>query len=215
MLRRILQELAEAAPLALLVGAVIGTAMVGLLTDTVGESSNESLEALVLGSLQVVTPVGVSLIWICRCAPLRLAAAVRRHLDRASGRTAVSRGWRGQEAEVAGAGCSAMLLVPWFEVGLLLGGLLATPRAGLGFSSELQELIRLMPVSDLLRCFLRAAVFTAAAQWVCLRKAAQVKGSEGELARLLADALPESLLVVMGLAVIWLTLLVPLHGTYA
>ena len=214
MLRRILQELAEAAPLALLVGAVIGTAMVGLLTGTEGESSSESLEALVLGSLQVVTPVGVSLIWICRCAPLRLAVAVRRHLDRAPARTA-AHWWRGHEAEVAGAACSAMLLVPWFEVGLLLGGLLATPRAGLGFTSELQELTRLMPASDLLQCFLRAAVFTAAAQWVCLRKAAQVKGSEGELARLLADALPESLLVVMGLEVIWLTLLVPLHGTYA
>ena len=214
MLRRILQELAEAAPLALLVGAVIGTAMVGLLTGTVGESSSESLEALVLGSLQVVTPVGVSLIWICRCAPLRLAVAVRRLLDRAPARTAAH--WsRGHGAEVAGAACSAMLLVPWFEVGLLLGGLLATPRAGLGFTSELQELTRLMPASDLLQCFLRAAVFTAAAQWVCLRKAAQVKGSEGELARLLADALPESLLVVMGLEVIWLTLLVPLHGTYA
>ena len=116
---------------------------------------------------------------------------------------------------MAGAACSAILLVPWFEVGLLLGGLLATPRAGLGFPSELQELTHLMPVSDLLRCFLRTAVFTAAAQWVCLRKAGQVKCSEGELARLLADALPESLLVVMGLEVIWLTLLVPLHGTYA
>lgn len=215
MLRRILQELAEAAPLALLVGAVIGTAMVGLLTGTVGESSNESLEVLVLGSLQVVTPLGVSLIWICRCAPLRLAMAVRRHLDRVPGRTTASHSWRGHEAEVAGAACSAMLLVPWFELGLLLGGLLATPRAGLGFPSELQELTRLMTVPDLLRCFLRTAVFTAAAQWVCLRKAGQVKCSEGELARLLADALPESLLVVMGLEVIWLTLLVPLHGTYA
>ncbi|MFQ6539848.1 MULTISPECIES: ABC transporter permease [Aphanothece] len=215
MLRRILQELAETAPLALLVGAAIGVAMVGLLTGTVGESSNESLEVLVLGSLQVVTPLGVSLIWICRCAPLRLAVAVRRHLNPTPRPTQASDSWRCQGAEVAGAACSALLLVPWFEMGLLLGGLLASPRAGLGFSSELQELTHLMPVSDLLRCFLRTAVFTAAAQWVCLRKAAQVKGTEGELARLLADALPQSLLVVMGLEVIWLTLLVPLHGTYA
>jgi hypothetical protein len=215
MLRRILQELAETAPLALLAGSAIGIALVGLLTGAVGESSNESLEVLVLGSLQVVTPLGVSLIWICRCAPLRLAVAVRRRVNRTPRPNQASESWRCHGAEVAGAACSAVLLVPWFEAGLLLGGLLTTPRAGLGFWSELQELPHLMPLSDLLRCFLRAAVFTAAAQWVCLRKAGQVKGSEGELARLLADALPQSLLVVMGLEVIWLTLLVPLHGTYA
>jgi hypothetical protein len=215
MLRRILQELAEAAPLALLVGAVIGTAMVGLLTGTVGESSNESLEALVLGSLQVVTPVGVSLIWICRCAPLRLAEAVRRQLDRATHPTAVLRWSRGTQAEVAAAVCCAMLLVPWFEGGLLLAGLLATPRAGLGLVSEVQELNRLMEASDLLWCFLRAGVLTGAAQWVCLRKAAQVKGTEAQLGHLLADALPECLLVVVGLEVVWLTLLAPLHGTVA
>jgi hypothetical protein len=93
MLRRILQELAEAAPLALLVGAVIGGAMVSLVSGTLGQSSNESLEALALGSLQVVTPVGVSLIWICRCAPLRLAEGVRRQLRQPSQRARVSRAW--------------------------------------------------------------------------------------------------------------------------
>lgn len=214
MLRRILQELAEAAPLALLVGAVIGGAMVNLVSGTLGQSSNESLEALALGSLQVVTPVGVSLIWICRCAPLRLAEGVRRQLRQPSQRARVSRAWTQHLAEMVVAACSAMLLVPWFEGGLLVGGLLLTPRAELGLASELQQLIPLMRAPDLLQCVLRAAVFTAAAQAVCLRKAAQVKNSEVELAALLSDALPECLLVVMGLEVIWLTLLVPLHGTY-
>lgn len=215
MVRRILQELAEAAPLALLTGAVIGLALMNLLTAIIGASSNESLEALALGSLQVITPLGVSLIWICRCIPLRLAVAVRRRLRPSPRRPWFSRASWTEEAEVAAAACCGMLLVPWFELGMMLGGLLATPRAGLGFSSELQELIRLMTPADLAQCFLRAGVFTAAAQWVCLRKAGQVKGSEAELPTLLADVLPESILVVMGLEVIWLTLLVPLHGTYA
>jgi hypothetical protein len=214
MLRRILQELAEAAPLALLVGAVIGAAMVRLVSGTLGQSTNESLLALALGSLQVVTPVGVSLIWICRCAPLRLAEGVRRQLRRPPERARLSRAWTGGLEEMVVAACSALLLVPWFEAGLLVGGLLLTPRAELGLASELRELIPLMKAPDLLQCFLRAAVFTAAAQAVCLRKAAQVKHSEVELASLLADALPECLLVVMGLEVVWLTLLVPLHGTY-
>lgn len=215
MLRRILQELAEAAPLAVLVGAVLGAAMVTLLTGSLGESSNESLEALALGSLQVVTPVGVSLIWICRCAPLRLAESVRRRLRRSPLPSSPSRWWQGGWPEVVAAACCAMLLVPWLELGLLLGGLLSTPRAELGLASEFQELIHLMTASDLLQCVLRAGVFTAAAQLVCLRKAAQVRTSEADLARLLADALPECLLVVMGLEAIWLSLLAPLHGTYA
>jgi hypothetical protein len=214
MRRRILQDLAETAPLALLVGALVGMVMVRLLTASVGESSNESLEVLVLGSLQLVTPMGVSLIWICRCAPLRLAHAVRR-LDRAAPSTTALRWLRGQRGELGAAVCSAMLLVPWFEGGLLLGGLLATPRAGLGLVSEVHELIGLMEVSDLLRCLLRAGVLTGAAQWVCQRKAAQANDRQAELAPLLADALPECLLVVVGLEVLWLTLLTPLHGTYA
>jgi hypothetical protein len=214
MLRRILPELGEAAPLALLVGAVIGAAMVSLVSGTLGQSTNESLQALALGSLQVVTPVGVSLIWICRCAPLRLAEGVRRQLRQPPRSAGVPRAWTWNVEEMLSAACSAMLLVPWFEAGLLVGGLLLTPRAELGLASELRELISLMRVSDLLQCFLRTAVFTAAAQGLCLRKAAQVKHSEVELAVLLADALPECLLLVMGLEVIWLTLFVPLHGPH-
>ncbi len=189
--------------------------MVSLMSGTLGESSNESLEALVLGSLQVVTPVGVSLIWICRCAPLRLAAAVRSRRRGAPQNVMTSRRWHGVELEIAAAACSGMLLAPWFELGVLLGGMLTTPRAGFGLASELQELIRLMTASDLLQCVLRAGMFTAAAQGVCLRKAAQFRDTDDALARLLADAIPQCLLVVMALEVIWLTLLVPLHGTYA
>ncbi|MEB3323018.1 MAG: hypothetical protein VKI81_09375 [Synechococcaceae cyanobacterium] len=214
MLDRLLRDLAEATPLALLLGAALGAALVGLLTGTVGESSNESLEVLVLGSLQVLAPIGVTLIWILRLAPLRVEAAARRHLRASSpGRRGLFAGRQGQR-EMTVAALTALALFPWFEGALLLGGLLATPRAGLGLGSEVAELFRLMNATDLGQGLLRAGLFAAAAEAVCLRKGAQVRATLEELPRLIADAIPEALLAVTALEGAWLSL-VPLHGTYA
>lgn len=215
MLDRMLRDLGEAAPLAILLGTALGAGVVILLTGTVGESSSESLEVLVLGSLQVLVPLGVCAIWIVRLAPLQVQEAARWRLR--SGRAHTRRLERPPgpaPQELAAAVLTCLALMPWFGGALLLGGLLATPRSELGLASELQELFQLMTPNDLVQSLLRTTVFAATAVAICLRKGGQVRHSFEELPRLIADAVPECLLVVTALQAAWLTL-VPLHGTVA
>jgi len=214
MLRSLPQELGETAPLAILLGAATGAGLVHLLSGTVGQSSSESLEVLALGSLQVFAPVGVNLVWILRSAPLRVERAARRHLKHRAAAACPVPDWRLREFQLTSAVLVALLLMPWFLGALLLGGLLATPRAGLGLGSELRELVGLITPADLAQGVLRTAVFAAAAQAVCLHKGSQVRRSTAELPRLIADAVPECLLVVTALEAIWI-MVAPLHGTYA
>jgi len=74
--------------------------------------------------------------------------------------------------------------------------------------------VGLITPADLAQGVLRTAVFAAAAQAVCLHKGSQVRRSTAELPRLIADAVPECLLVVTALEAIWI-MVAPLHGTYA
>ena len=214
MLRSIPPELGETAPLAILLGAAMGAGLVHLLSGTVGQSSSESLEVLALGSLQVFAPVGVNLVWILRAAPLRVERAARWQLTHRDTVAGPSPDWRPRQLQLTSAALVAVLLMPWFLGALLLGGVLATPRADLGLASELQELVGLLTPADLAQGVLRTAVFAAAAQAVCLHKGSQVRRSPAELPRLIADAVPECLLVVTALEAIWI-MVTPLHGTYA
>jgi hypothetical protein len=180
----------------------------------VGQSSSESLEVLALGSLQVFAPVGVNLVWILRAAPLRVEQAARQQLEHRDALGGAVPDWRPRRFQLTSSALVAVLLMPWFLGALLLGGVLATPRAGLGLGSELAELVGLITPADLAQGVLRTAVFAAAAQAVCLHKGSQVRRSLAELPRLIADAVPECLLVVTALEAIWITV-APLHGTYA
>ncbi|QEY31537.1 hypothetical protein EVJ50_03995 [Synechococcus sp. RSCCF101] len=174
-------------------------------------STNQSLKLLTLFTLQFVTPFGVSLIWALRCAPLHL------HSRRPTGPASSVRGhdvlaWPGW---VATAVLASLLLLPWFQGGAILGGLLMAPRSGQGLQSELYEIIRLSRPGLVLQCFGQAAVFTATCYLILQRKLAAITRSAGHVALQLADALTECLMALLILQAILLLVLPPFSGSRA
>lgn len=210
MLVRIRQELAEAAPLAVLVGTALGYGLTTLISSALGQNSSLSLQALLIGTLQIFGPVGVNLIWISRSAPLRVGLVARHRWHQMQrGEPADAGGprlWR----ELAAATISAVLLLPYFVGAVLLAGVLATPR--LDNAGQLSELVGQIRPADLAQTLLRTALFAAVAEALCLRKGRRLQASLEELPRLIADAIPECFLTVIALEAAWLTLIDPFHG---
>ncbi|MEA5473682.1 ABC transporter permease [Synechococcus sp. CCY9201] len=210
MLVRIRQELAEAAPLAVLVGATLGYGLTTMLASALGQNSSLSMEALMIGTLQIFGPVGVNLIWISRSAPLRvgLVARHRWHQMQLGERPDAGgpRLWR----ELTAAMITAVLLLPYFVGAILLAGVVATPR--LDNAGQLWELMGQISPGDLMQTLLRTALFAAVAEALCLRKGRRLQTSLEELPRLIADAIPECFLAVIVLEAAWLTLIDPFHG---
>lgn len=211
MLTRIRQELSEVVPLALLVGVSLGTGLTQLLVRPLGQSSDLSLGAVLIATLQVFGPVGVNLLWVSRAAPLRVGLEAQRRWHRLAEAQGPSRmaaepfPWR----ELLAAAATAVLLLPYFEGAILAAAVVATPRVDpLG---QLSELLSQLHPGDLLQTVLRTGLFALAAEALCLRKAARLRQSLEEVPRLIADAIPECFLAVILLEALWTALIDPLH----
>ncbi|MFM7674084.1 MAG: ABC transporter permease [Synechococcus sp.] len=211
MLTRIRQELSEVVPLALLVGVSLGTGLTQLLVRPLGQSSDLSLGAVLIATLQIFGPVGVNLLWVSRAAPLRVGLEAQRRWHRlleAQDTCPVAADpfpWR----ELIAAAATAVLLLPYFEGAILAAAVVATPRVDpLG---QLSELLSQLHPGDLLQTVLRTALFALAAEALCLRKAAQLRQSLEQVPRLIADAIPECFLAVILLEALWTALIDPLH----
>ncbi|MFY8149075.1 MAG: hypothetical protein ACOVNL_07640 [Prochlorococcaceae cyanobacterium] len=208
MLERIRQELAEVAPLALLVGLSLGYGLTQVLVRPLGQSSSLSLDAVLIGTLQIFGPVGVNLLWVSRAAPLRVGLEAQRLWRRRQAAVAPAAEplpWR----ELLAAAATAVLLLPYFEGAILAAAVAATPRvAPLG---QFSELISQIGPGDLLQTALRTALFALVAEALCLRKAARLRRSLEEVPGLIADAIPECFLAVIVLEALWTALIDPLH----
>ncbi|MCT0225273.1 ABC transporter permease [Synechococcus sp. CS-1328] len=210
MLVRIRQELAEAAPLAVLVGASLGYGLTTMVSSALGQNSNLSLQALMIGTLQIFGPVGVNLIWISRSAPLRVGLAARHRWHQMQRGEPPDAGGPRLWRELAAAAITAMLLLPYFVGSVLLAGVVATPR--IDAAGQLSELVGQISPADLVQTLLRTALFAVAAEALCLRKGRRLQSSLEELPRLIADAIPECFLMVIALEAAWITLIDPIHG---
>jgi hypothetical protein len=193
------------------VGLSLGTGLTQLLVRPLGQSSDLSLEAMLIATLQIFGPVGVNLLWVSRAAPLRVGLEAQRLWRRRcdAGPASPVAGdpfpWR----ELLAAAGTAVLLLPYFSGAILAAAVVATPRVDpLGQFSEL--LSQLHP-ADLLQTVLRTALFALAAEALCLRKAARLRRSLEEVPGLIADAIPECFLAVILLEALWTGLIDPLH----
>lgn len=180
----------------LLAGLVIGAGVVELSSGPLGQTSRFSLELLMLLVLQLVGPMLMSLLAMALLLPRWL-----QHSERLGGRA-----WH--QAVPAALLVGALLLL-LFLAGALVGGVMASPRADL--IGELQELLGGVLLFDLLRSSLRAAAFLAIlcafSQW-----RGRIKLAQGlDPALVSSNLLMEGLMLLMGLKLVWITLLDPLQ----
>ncbi|MFM7312274.1 MAG: hypothetical protein ACKO0M_03745 [Cyanobium sp.] len=180
----------------LLAGLVLGAGVVELSSGPLGQTSRFSLELLMLLVLQLVGPMLVALLAMALLLPRWLE-----HSERHGGRA-----WR--QAFPAALLVGALLLL-LFLAGALVGGVLASPRADL--IGELRDLLGGVLLSDLLRSTLRAAAFLAAlcafSQW----RGRIQRGHGVDPALVSSNLLVEGLMLLLGLKLLWITVLDPLQ----
>ena len=184
----------------LLAGLVLGLGVVELSSGPLGQTSRFSLELLILLVLQLVGPMLVALLAMALLLPRWLEHGDRR------GRWA----WR---QALPAAALVGFLLLLLFLIAALAGGVLASPREDL--IGELRELLAGLRLNDLLRSSLRAALFLvilcAWSQW----RGRLLRGRGQDAALVSSNLLVEGLTLLLGLKLLWITLLDPLRITVA
>lgn len=180
----------------LLAGIVLGVGVVKLGSGALGQTSRFSLELLILLVLQLVGPLLVTLLAMALLLPQWLSHAAR------LGPVA----WR--QALPASALVGALLLL-LFLAAALAGGVLASPRADV-FGEGRELLAGLLPL-DLLRSTLRSALFLTVlcgfSQW-----RGRINLGRGlDPALVTSNLLVEGLILLLGLKLLWITLVDPLQ----
>ncbi|WP_398330137.1 hypothetical protein [Vulcanococcus sp.] len=180
----------------LLSGFVLGFGVVELSCGPLAQTSRFSLELLTLLVLQLVGPMLVSLLAMALLLPAWLG----------QGQSSGPRPW--PVAVPATAMVGAVLLL-FFLVAALTGGVLASPRADL--IGEGRELLSGVVLADLLRSMLRCGVFLAIlCGWSQCRGMKQIK--RGSAAALVgSNLLVEGLMLLLGLKLLWITAFDPLR----
>jgi hypothetical protein len=179
----------------LLAGLVMGLGVVQLSSGSLGQTSRFSLELLILLVLQLVGPMLVTLFAMALLLPRWLELSPER---RAS--------WGPSLAASALVG--ALLLV-LFLMAAITGGVLASPRADL--IAEFNEVFSGVLLSDLLRSTLRAAVFLAVlCGWSRYRGHPRLQRNVAP-ALVSSDLMVEGLMLLLGLKLLWITIIDPLH----
>lgn len=181
----------------LLAGLVLGLGVVELSSHALGQTSRFSVELLILLVLQLMGPMLVTLI--------AMALLLPRWLERSNDRHG---GWR--ESLLASALIGAVLMV-LFLMAALTGGVLASPRADL--VAEFRELLSGVLLSDLLRSCLRAAFFLVVlCSWSQLRGRLRLQRGVPP-ALVSSDLMVEGLMLLLGLKLLWIIAIDPLHVT--
>lgn len=179
----------------LLAGLVLGLGVVELSSGALGQTSRFSLELLILLVLQLVGPMLVTLI--------AMALLLPRWLQRSPERNGA---WGPSLAASALVGGLLLLL---FLASAITGGVLASPRADL--LAELGDVFSGVVLSDLLRSGLRASLFLAVlCGWSQRRGHRRLqRGVAPELVS--SDLMVEGLMLLLGLKLLWITAIDPLH----
>jgi hypothetical protein len=180
----------------LLVGAVLGSGVVQLVSGPLGQTSRFSLELLILLMLKLTGPLLVGILAMALLLPLWLPG---------EGRSGPAPGLR----MVLAAALAGALLQLLLMLASLSAGLLATPRADL--LGEMRDLLSGLRLADVLRSMARAALFLAGiCAWTHRRTGARQRPRPGrEL--LASNLLVEGLMVLMSLKIAWIMVLEPLR----
>lgn len=182
----------------ILAGLLIGLGMVQVASGPMAQTSRFSMELLVLIVLQLVGPMLVALLALALLLP-RWMAGIELQSEPS---------WR--QSVPAAVLVGALLLLIFF-VAAMCGGVLATPRADL--VGEFRDLLAGVLLIDVARACIRAGVFLgllcAWCQWCTARGIAKGKGA----GRLVSHQLAEGLVLLLGLKLIWISVIDPLHLT--
>ena len=198
MLQQIRREVGNATPLALLLGAVIGAGLTRWLIQPLNLATTFALETTTLHSVRIFAPLVVNLVWIGCCVPARLV------LDAAS-RAGTGHQRLGFGAATAMAG--ALLLLPYFVLGLFLASSLASPRPDL----EQQLPLFFGSLTPILigTIVLRTAVFAAASASITHLIGKRCRSHPEQLPALISTAMINASVTVVLLEVFWLAILPP------
>lgn len=180
----------------LLAGLVLGIGVVELSSGPLGQTSRFSLELLCLLVLQLVGPMLVTLLAMALLLPRWLEHAERRG-DRA---------WRQALPAAALVGGFLMLL---FLLAALSGGVLVSPRADL--IGEFRDLLGGVLLADLLRACLRSALFLMLLCGFCQWRGRVNLCLGLDPALVSSNLLVEGVMLLLGLKLVWITLLDPLR----
>jgi hypothetical protein len=178
----------------LLVGAVLGSGVVQLVSGPLGQTSRFSLELLILLMLKLTGPLLVAILAMALLLPHWLPGE----------RKSVPVVQIVLAAALVGALLQLMLLLA-----ALGGGLLASPRADL--VGEWRDLLSGLRLGDVLRSMVRAALFLACiCGWTIWRTGAG-HASLRHRELLTSNLLVEGVMVLMGLKLAWIMVVEPLR----
>lgn len=179
-----------------LAGFVLGFGVVQLSCGPLAQTSRFSLELLILLVLQLVGPMLVTLLAMALLLPTWLE----------QGQSSEPRPW---PVAVSASALVGGLLLLLFLLAALTGGVLASPRADL--IGEARDLLSGVLPADLQRTTLRCAVFLAIlCGWSQWRGVKQIRRGEAT-ALVSSNLLIEGLMLLLGLKLLWITALDPLH----
>ena len=198
MLQQIRREVGNATPLALLLGGTIGAGLTRWLIQPLNLGTTFALETTTLSSVRIFAPLVVNLVWIGCCVPGRL-------LQDSAPQPRPGRRTLGFPVATAMAG--ALLLLPYFILGIVLASSLASPRPDL----EQQLPLFFGSLTPVLVGFamLRTAVFAAASASITHLIAKRCRGHPEQLPALISTAMVNCAITVVLLEVFWLAILPP------
>ena len=180
----------------LLVGSVLGSGVVQLVSGPLGQTSRFSLELLILLMLKLTGPLLVGILAMALLLPLWLPGD-RRSVPSPDIRNVLAAG-------LVGALLQLMLLLA-----ALCGGLLASPRADL--VGEWRDLLSGLQLGDVVRSMARAAIFLGSiCGWTIWRTGAG-RSSVRNRELLTSNLLVEGVMVLMSLKLVWIMLVEPLR----
>ena len=194
LLRTIERDGLHCAGLVLLGGVAFGAGLIRLLVGPLHQSSDFSLEVLAQTVLQLLGPLVVALLALTRLMPHWLERA-RRPGARMWWRSVLS-------AVVVGA-----LLFNLFLVGVLLVGMLMTPRADL--FGEWRDLLATIEPWSLLEAMARSGLFLGSTAALGLWEGRRALRRGDLSAEVTADAILHAMALVLALKMLWILALSP------
>ncbi|MCP9915762.1 ABC transporter permease [Cyanobium sp. ATX 6F1] len=198
MLHRVRHELLRAAPLALVIGGVIGAGLTRGLMEPLRQGSTFALETTSFVTAQIFSPLVVNLVWIGCCVPARVELASR--IQARPGAHILG-------PRLATAMLAALLLLPYFILAAFTASVLASPRPDL--TEQLPLFLGSLTPWVVSSAVLRTLLMAAASASLCHIIGKRCRQHPEELAALISTSIVNCALSVVLLEVFWLAVVPP------
>lgn len=188
--------------LALLSGATVSIGFIQLLSGSLDEVANISVQVLAVQTTTLLTPLMINLLLLLRDGPLLVRLG-----DRLARRPARWLRWLWWQ-QAGGFVLSAIALVPYLLAGALVASMSTRPE--LDSLTELRVLVGNLNPLMLGFSLLKTALFAAITLWITLQQGARAKRRGLAPTTGLSRAISITMALVLGLDLIWALTLSPL-----